>query len=461
MRVRLLGTGAADGWPNAWCSCASCTWARSTGAVRSSTAALVDDEVLVDCGPDTLAAASRAGVSLAGVTTLLLTHAHADHVQPLALLARSWARPTARLTVVGPPSALASVRDWIGPHDDVRLVEAGDGDRIQVAHHEVRVHAAAHDVGADVLARDAVLYAVTGQDGARLLHATDTGPLSEQVVADLSGAAFDLVLLEETFGTRDDHGTGHHDLTTFPRELARLRSVGAVGERTDVVAVHLGHHNPPGDELDRRLAPWGARTVADLTEIEVGPGAAPLPPAPRRSLLLGGARSGKSREAERRLMAEPDVRYLATSGDRAGDPEWAARVAQHRGRRPSSWTTEETLEVADALRGAGRGEHLLVDCLALWLAGQLDAARVWEVEPGTAAYAETLALVDRAVDELVQAVRGTAAQVVLVSNEVGSGVVPEHASGRLYRDLLGTLNARVAAECDEVSLVVAGRVVPL
>lgn len=461
MRVRLLGTGAADGWPNAWCSCASCSWARETGTVRCSTSALVDDEVLVDCGPDTPAAASRAGVSLAGVTTLLLTHAHADHVQPLALLARSWAAPTARLTVVGPPSALAAVRDWIGPHDDVRLVEVGDGDRLELEHHTVAVHAAAHDVGTDVLARDAVIYAVTGQDGARLLHATDTGPLGEQVLAALSGTAYDLVLLEETFGTRDDHGTGHLDLATFPRELARLRSAGVVGERTDVVAVHLGHHNPRGDELDRRLASWGARTVPDLTEIHVGEDLGARPSVPRRSLLLGGARSGKSREAERRLLAEPHVRYLATSGDRAGDQEWAARVAQHRGRRPGSWTTEETLEVADALRTAGRDEHLLVDCLALWLAGRLDAARVWEAEPGTAAYAETLAHVDRDVDELVRAVRATEAHVVLVSNEVGSGVVPEHASGRLYRDLLGTLNARVAAECDEVALVVAGRVVAL
>jgi adenosylcobinamide kinase/adenosylcobinamide-phosphate guanylyltransferase len=461
MRVRLLGTGAADGWPNAWCSCASCSWARASGCVRATTSALVDDVLLVDCGPDSPAAASRAGVSLARVETLLLTHAHADHLEPLALLARSWARPAVPLTVVGPPSALAAVRDWIGPHDDVRLHEVGDGDRLELGAHTVLVHSAAHDVGSDELARDAVIYAVLGRDGGRLLYATDTGPLDDRVVGALTNGQFDLVLLEETFGTRTDHGTGHHDLATFPREIARLRSVVAIDDSTDVVAVHLGHHNPPGDELDRRLASWGARTVPDLAEIELGADRAPHPPVPRRSLLLGGARSGKSREAERRLLAEPHVRYLATSGDRAGDPEWAARVAAHRSRRPGTWTTEETLEVADALRTAARGEHLLVDCLALWLAGRLDAARAWETEPGTAAYAETLAGVDRDVDELVRAVRATEAHVVLVSNEVGSGVVPEHASGRLYRDLLGTLNARVAAECDEVSLVVAGRVVPL
>jgi adenosylcobinamide kinase/adenosylcobinamide-phosphate guanylyltransferase len=461
VRVRLLGTGSADGWPNAWCSCASCTWARTAGTTRATTSALVDDVLLVDCGPDTATAASRAGVSLAGVTALLLTHAHPDHLAPLALLARSWARPGIGLTVVGPPSAVAACRDWVGPFDDVRFAEVGDGDRLELDAHTVHVHAAAHDVGTDDLARDAVLFAVVGSDGGRLLHATDTGPLPDSTIAAWADARFDLVLLEETFGRRTDHGTGHHDLATFPREIARLRSVGAIDDRTDVVAVHLGHHNPPGDELDRELASWGARTVPDLTEVVVT-GAVAAAARPRsRTLLLGGARSGKSHEAERRLLAEPHVRYVATSGEREGDAEWAARVALHRRRRPPGWTTEETLDVAGVLEKAERGEPVLVDCLALWLAGRLDAARVWDTAPGAPAYAETLATVEGDIARLVEAVRATSARAVLVSNEVGSGVVPEHASGRLYRDLLGTLNARVAAECDEVALVVAGRVVPL
>jgi len=184
-----------------------------------------------------------------------------------------------------------------------------------------------------------------------------------------------------------------------------------------------------------------------------------LSSVPHRRLVLGGARSGKSVEAERSLAAHPRVTYVATGGTRDGDPEWAARVRAHRDRRPASWTTTESLDVAAPLRAAAAADAVLVDCLALWLAGTLDAARVWDAEPGTAAYAETLAHVDREIDGLVDAVRGTPASVVLVSNEVGSGVVPEHASGRLYRDLLGTLNTRVAAVCDEVDLVVAGRVV--
>ena len=90
MEALVLGTGSADGWPNPWCRCASCTAERAAGRVRGSTAVLVDGVLLIDCGPDVPRAAASAGASLAGVRTLLLTHAHPDHLAPEVLLARSW-----------------------------------------------------------------------------------------------------------------------------------------------------------------------------------------------------------------------------------------------------------------------------------------------------------------------------------------------------------------------------------
>jgi adenosylcobinamide kinase/adenosylcobinamide-phosphate guanylyltransferase len=457
MRALLLGTGSADGWPNPFCDCASCTWARATGAVRTTTSALIDDVLLLDCGPDAPRQAARAGRSLAGVRALLITHAHHDHLDPAALLARSWAGAAQPVQVVGPPSVIRACEQWVGPTDPVSFVAVRPGDVLEIEGYVVRVLAAAHDVGADELTRDAVLYDVTAPDASRLLWATDTGPLPDATVEAVRGAGFDLALVEETFGRRTDHGTGHLDLATFPRELARLRDSGAIDEGTDVVAVHLSHHNPI--DLDRVLAPWGARTVADLTELATGDASAKPAPLPRRTLLLGGARSGKSYEAERMLAATTEVEYIATGGTRDGDAEWAARVALHRARRPSTWTTTETLDVAKVLLAPG--PPVLLDCLTLWLAGVLDEAGVWAAEPGTAAREAALAVVEREVVALVDAVRRTTRTVVLVSNEVGSGVVPEHESGRLYRDLVGRLNTRVAAECEAVSLVVAGTVLPL
>ena len=467
MQVLLLGTGAADGWPNPWCQCASCSWARSTGQVRTHSAVLVDGTLLIDCGPEVPRQADRAGVGLAGVTTILLTHAHPDHIGPMALLWRSWARRKEPLQLLGPATALELCRHWIGPADPVTLTPLEAGEEVHVGHHVIRALAAAHTGAAqDILTADALLYDVTGPDGGRLLYASDTGPLPSATRAAISGRAYDIVLLELTFGDKTDHGTGHLDFTTFPAVVADMRGTGAITDATDVVAVHLGHNNPAEPELTRRLAMWDARVVPDLTLLTAGenPTAAISDRRPHRALLLGGARSGKSAEAERRLAATTSVTYVATGGQRDGDVEWAARVAAHRERRPVSWRTVETSAPGDALKLIGElepGTALLMDCISLWLTGVLDAAGSWHHEVGTPGYLRAMAAVGIHTDELVDAVRGCRGRLVLVSNEVGSSVVPDHASGRLFQDQLGTLNARLAAVCDEVTLVVAGRMVQL
>ena len=436
--VLLLGTGAADGWPSPFCRCASCETLRAEGVVRGQTAVLVDGTLLLDCGPEAPRAAERAGRCLADVRHVLLGHGHPDHTGPAALMWRSWARPVEPLDLIGPPEALDACRPWIGPADPVRLLAVRAGDRLALSSYDVTALAAYHGDGS-------VLYDIRAPD-LRLLYATDTGPLPPGTIAACTGAAYDVVLLEETFGDATGHETGHLDLVTFPRQLAALREVGAVTDASDVVAVHLGHRNPPTAELVRRLAGWGARVVPDGTIL--GP-RAPVS-RPRRTLVLGGARSGKSAEAERRLAAEPEVLYLATGGQREGDPEWAARVAAHRIHRPRGWRTVETSDVAGVLGTATA--PVLVDCLTLWLAGILDATDAWtgRLESARAR-----------VGELVDAWRRVPVPVVAVSNEVGSGVVPATPSGRLFRDELGRLNAALAAESEQVLLTVAGQVLCL
>ncbi|NEB16576.1 bifunctional adenosylcobinamide kinase/adenosylcobinamide-phosphate guanylyltransferase, partial [Streptomyces coelicoflavus] len=215
------------------------------------------------------------------------------------------------------------------------------------------------------------------------------------------------------------------------------------------------HDVPPGRELARRLAAAGARAVPDGTTLAVG-SYEDVPDVPRRTLVLGGARSGKSVEAERRLEPFPDVLYVATGGSRNGDAEWAARVGAHRERRPGSWRTAETCDLVPLL--ADEGPPLLVDCLSLWLTDAMDAVGAWD----DAEWADggERALRDR-VRELTEAVRATRRTLVAVSNEVGSGIVPATASGRRYRDELGRLNAAFAAECEQVLLVVAGQALVL
>jgi len=258
MEVTLLGTAAADGWPNPWCGCTSCTDARARGDLRRQTAALVDGALLLDLPP-----ALPGGVPLAGVHTVLITHAHPDHCSPFALLWRHWVQPDQPLTVAGPVPVLEACRPWLAPDGPVELVEAGAGASLLCGGYRIRALAADHEV-------PTVVYDVTGPDGDRLLYATDTGPLPSRTIDALRGAELDLLLLEETFGDMPDHATRHLDLRTFPAELSRLRTAGAVTEGTDVVAVHLGHHNPPAPELAARLASWGARLVPDGARLRTG-----------------------------------------------------------------------------------------------------------------------------------------------------------------------------------------------
>lgn len=437
MRLHLLGTGASDGWPNPWCACASCRAAAADGVLRGQTSALLDGRLLLDVGAEAPRAAVRQGTSLADVEAVLVTHAHPDHHAWPAWMWRGWAAGRRALTLVAPPAVVAAARERLD--DTVTAVEVRAGDEVEVAGYEVRVLAARH---AAPQVGPAVLYDVTGPDGVRLLWACDTGVLPPGTLERVAGRHYDAVVLELTSACPPDH----HDLRTWPEQVAELRRRGAVTDRTHVLAAHLGHDNPPPRELDRLLAGWGARAPRDGEVVVLGPEPAPARPA-RRTLVLGAARSGKSAHAERLLAAEPQVRYVATAPDRPDDAEWQERVAAHRRRRPPGWQTLEPVEAAEVaavVRSAGPSA-VLVDDLGLWVARVLDEADAWE-RPVPAA----------PLDDLVAAWRDCRGPAVLVAPQVGAGVVPAHPSGRRFRDVLGHLTTRLAEQSDDVVEVVAG-----
>jgi adenosylcobinamide kinase/adenosylcobinamide-phosphate guanylyltransferase len=157
--------------------------------------------------------------------------------------------------------------------------------------------------------------------------------------------------------------------------------------------------------------------------------------------------------AERLLGRRERVDYVACGSLPSGeDPDWAERVRRHQERRPEQWTTMETLDLEDVLAGRPSGPEsaVLVDCLSTWLAGVMEECGLWEGAPGA-----DKQLAER-VDGLLDGWRATRRHVVAVSNEVGSGVIPGTVSGVRFRDELGVLNARIAAECEQVWLCVAG-----
>jgi adenosylcobinamide kinase/adenosylcobinamide-phosphate guanylyltransferase len=183
----------------------------------------------------------------------------------------------------------------------------------------------------------------------------------------------------------------------------------------------------------------------------------------RVTLVLGGARSGKSGWAERRAAeAGRPVLYLATAT--AGDDEMAERIAAHRALRPSSWrTVEAPLDPLAALREHARpGEVVLLDCLTIWVSNVLlDRLGGGAETAPSERWRELEARVVGAAEELVAAARAGRVDLIAVSNEVGLGLVPPYPLGRRYRDLLGRVNQGVAAASDRVILMVAGLPVDL
>ncbi|MGI5399526.1 bifunctional adenosylcobinamide kinase/adenosylcobinamide-phosphate guanylyltransferase [Streptomyces sp. CA-135486] len=397
MELTLLGTGAPAGLPRSDCPCAVCATARGPYA-RAATALLVDGALLLDLTPGAALAAARSGHSLVGVRQVLLTHPHD-----------------------GPAVELPAGLPTAG--------RVPDGQELTLI--------SGHRVRAMPMDNPGTGYEVTSPEGERLLYMPPG--------AAPAGLAEGLAAYEMVVG----------DVVGRPDAIARLRASGAIGSTTDIVAVHLDHDAPGGPELARRLAAAGARAVPDGTTLIVGEYHA-VPDLPRRTLVTGGARSGKSLEAERRLESFPEVLYVATGGSRDGDAEWSARVSRHRERRPGAWRTTETCDLVPLL--AEDGPPMLIDCLSLWLTDAMDRVGAWD-DAKWAAHGER-ALHER-VAELVEAVRQTQRTVVAVTNEVGSGVVPATASGRRFRDELGRLNAAFGEECEHLLLVVAGQALVL
>lgn len=247
------------------------------------------------------------------------------------------------------------------------------------------------------------------------------------------------------------------DVVNAPSTVGALRRSGVVAPSTAVVALGGDHRVRSPAELERWCRLWGVLSPSDNHVLPCPPKVWPpsRPRGPFRLLVLGGARSGKSTEAELRLLGEPEVTYVATGPTADSDPEWARRVAIHVERRPAWWHTVETPNAASAVREATGA--VLFDCVGTWLTAAMDRCGLWNETPDDSAEQR----LHQEIDDLVAAWCETEAYVVAVTNEVGSGIVPATPSGRLFQDWLGQLNQTLSAHSEEAVLTVAGRVMDL
>jgi len=272
MKLLFLGTAAAEGYPGLFCDCTNCREARALGGrnLRMRSALLVNDDLLIDFGPDILASAQRFNRNLSRLSTGLITHAHEDHFHPINFFLRkpsfSGKQPIQHLSLFGPHEVAETLgkntSDFSELQLEVHTVHAFDrwacnGYTFQAfhAHHAVDRF-------------EALFYSIEDGVGHAFLYATDTGPFPEDTWQALAGNSFDVIILEETMG----YGkyTQHMGFEDFLAHVQRIGAEGMLRSGGRVIAHHMSHNNNPVHEkVEAVLNPHGVEVAYDGLEIEI------------------------------------------------------------------------------------------------------------------------------------------------------------------------------------------------
>jgi len=271
MRLFFLGTAAAEGYPGIFCDCANCREARELGGrnLRMRSALLVNDDLLIDFGPDLLASAQRFNKNLSRVTTGLVTHTHMDHFFTGNFEMRhpdfTGRLPILTMRLYGSRDVAVELEkaglDLSLLRMEVHPVQAFDC--WQSGGYTINAYRAYHAVGY----LEALFYSV--DDGRHsFLYATDTGPFPEDTWQALKGRSFDVIILEETMG--NGKYSQHIDFDNFIEHAARMRSAGMLRPGGRLIAHHMSHSaNPTHEKVEAVLGPHGVEVAYDGLEINL------------------------------------------------------------------------------------------------------------------------------------------------------------------------------------------------
>ena len=274
MRALFLGTGAAEGYPAVFCECAHCTAARARGGrnLRRRSALMVNDDLLIDMGPDFVAGMHGTGANFGRVATMLITHAHGDHFYlPNLYMRRSnfCATTPAHMEVYGTGPTVAAItteakaRDLREEEFHLSLHRIQPGDSWQAGRYRVTAFPAAH---AEELVP--VFFALE-QDGRTLLYATDTGPFPDETWRQLRDFRFDCAIIESTLGIGPP-GSQHLSMHQCAEHHQRLADEGLLRPGAGRYATHFSHNRtPPYQECVEFFAPHGIEPAYDGLAVQV------------------------------------------------------------------------------------------------------------------------------------------------------------------------------------------------
>lgn len=265
MEILLLGTAAAEAWPAPFCVCASCEEARKRGGrdIRTRAGALIDDDLKIDFGPDTVTQLQRVGCSLVNVKTIIFTHQHSDHIVPSEL---EWAAPPFTNT---PPEEPIAVFGNDAVLEMLRAEFPDPASKNLAFHRLTPLETVTTPTGDTILplpadhAPGALMLEIT-RNGRSVLYGHDSGRFPDETVAALANAPLDLALFDCTYGGQKSSNRGHLGIDGVLETIARLREVRAVTDQTTLVATHFSHNGGLlYDDLAARLAPHGVHVSFD------------------------------------------------------------------------------------------------------------------------------------------------------------------------------------------------------
>lgn len=273
MKLRYLGTGASEGIPAVFCKCRVCEHARNEKGknVRTRAGFMINDDMLIDFSPDTFYNAFRFGLDLSAIKYLLVTHTHSDHFNYQDLLQRSdYAsvnRVSKTLSVYGNAAVCSNLS--LCPEEIAKTLQLNQTlayNTYTAGNYEVTPVESVH-----MQTEQSQLFVIRG-GGKTYFHAMDTGGLTEEGFEYLknSGVTFDAATVDFTFGTMKEEFFGHHNLNQLLRLIERLKSIGAVNEKTKIVACHVAHCcGKTHEELEKTLSEHGIALAYDGLEIEI------------------------------------------------------------------------------------------------------------------------------------------------------------------------------------------------
>ena len=265
MKITFLGTGGAQGVPSPYCDCLTCTHARRVKGknIRKRSSYFVNDEVLVDMGPDFFMSAALHDVNMFHMRYTLITHGHLDHffVQNLGMRAQRMHKNTKlpRLTLVAPPSVMALLNQYSETRLELERQPITPYETVQLSPYQVKAIKASHyhSVG------DAVNYIIS--NGKRkVMIASDTGVYEEDVWAHLEDAQLDMLIIECTRGLNPKSSKAHLNIKDMQMMIKKMKDIHALTEDTVIYATHFSHQNCPShEELEQTLLEIGVHCAYD------------------------------------------------------------------------------------------------------------------------------------------------------------------------------------------------------